>query len=733
MSNKDHHDHEHHHHKDNGHHAHHENGHQTHDHDDSHSKHNHHDHEHHHHEHREQDDHAHHSGHGDHSGHEHHGHGGHSGHDHHGHGDHGDMMADFRKRFFVTVILAIPIVILSDMIQMFFNYTVAFPGDTAVELILASIVFFYGGWPFLTGLVNEIKDKSPGMMTLISLAITVAYVYSAATVFGLEGMDFFWELATLIAIMLLGHWIEMKSVMKASDSLESLVELMPQEANKLDDDNQIVSVSVSELKKGDRLLIKPGEKIPADGHILNGKSSINESMLTGESEPVEKGEGDEVIGGAINTSGSLTIEVSKTSDEGYLSQVVQLVKEAQESKSKTQMLSDRAAKLLFYVAVVAGIATFSTWMALGVDTNFAVTRMVTVLIIACPHALGLAVPLVTARSTGISAQKGLFIRNRIGFESARRIDTMIFDKTGTLTHGEFGVTEILPEDNVSEEELLRLAASLESQSEHPIAAGIVAKGKEENIDIPQPKDFDSMTGAGITGNVDGKVISIVSPGYLQREGISYDEERLSKLSETGKTVVFVLQEQTLLGAIALADTVKESAKEAVERLHQMGIDTVMLTGDNEKVAQEVAKQIGIDQVIAEVLPHEKAEMVKELKKDGKRVGMTGDGINDAPALANADLGVAVGAGTDVAMETADVVLVNSDPLDVVSIVDLSKITYRKMIQNLWWAAGYNIVAIPLAAGVLATWGFLLEPALGAVLMSLSTVIVAINAQTLKMK
>ncbi|QDI91993.1 cadmium-translocating P-type ATPase [Salicibibacter cibarius] len=728
MSNKDHHEHEHHHHKDDGHHAHHEDGHHNHDHDEPHSQHDHHDHDHEHN--RDHDDHAHHSSHGNHSS---HGDDGHSGHGHHGHGNHEDMMADFKKRFFVTIILAIPIIILSDMIQMFFNYTVAFPGDTAVELILASIVFFYGGWPFLTGLVNEIKDKSPGMMTLIGFAITVAYVYSAATVFGLEGMDFFWELATLIAIMLLGHWIEMKSVMKASDSLESLVELMPQEANKLDDNDQVTSVAVSELKKGDRLLIKPGEKIPADGHILKGKSSINESMLTGESEPVEKGEEDEVIGGAINSSGSLTIEVSKTSDEGYLSQVVQLVKEAQESKSKTQMLSDRAAKLLFYVAVVAGIVTFSTWMGLGVSTEFAVTRMVTVLVISCPHALGLAIPLVAARSTGISAQKGLFIRNRIGFESARRIDTMIFDKTGTLTHGEFGVTDILPEKDVSEEELLRLAASLESQSEHPIAAGVVAKGREENIDIPQPEAFDSMTGAGITGKIDGKTISVVSPGYLQREGISYDERDFSKLAETGKTVVFVLQEQTLLGAIALADVVKESAKEAVERLHQIGIETVMLTGDNEKVAQEVAKQIGIDQVIAEVLPHEKAEKVKELKIDGKRVGMTGDGINDAPALANADLGVAVGAGTDVAMETADVVLVNSDPLDVVSIVDLSRVTYRKMIQNLWWAAGYNIVAIPLAAGVLATWGFLLDPALGAVLMSLSTVIVAINAQTLKMK
>nr|WP_059104898.1 copper-translocating P-type ATPase [Shouchella shacheensis] len=681
--------------------------------------------------------HEHHAGgnphHSHHENHRNHVHSGHGGHDHHGHGSHEEMISDFKKRFFITLVLAIPIIVLSDMIQMFFNYSLTFPGDTAIELILSSIVFFYGGWPFLTGLVSEVKGKSPGMMTLIGFAITVAYVYSVATVFGVEGMDFFWELATLIAIMLLGHWIEMKSVMKASDSLESLVELMPQEANKLMENDEITPVPVAELKKGDRLLIKPGEKIPADGHILKGKSSIDESMLTGESVPVEKEQGDEIIGGSINSSGSLTIEVSKTSDEGYLSQVVQLVKEAQESKSKTQMLSDRAAKLLFYVAIVAGLLTFIIWIALGYSVGDAMTRMVTVLVISCPHALGLAIPLVAARSTAISAQKGLFIRNRIGFEDARRVDTIAFDKTGTLTKGEFGVTDILTEEQTSEKELLRLAASVELQSEHPIAMGIVNKASEEQVDIPQPEDFDSMTGAGITGKVDGQSISVVSPGFLQREGIRYDEDHFSKLSETGKTVVFVLRDQALLGAIALADAVKDSAKEAVDRLHQIGIEALMLTGDNEKVAREVGKQIGINYVIAEVLPHEKAEKIKELQKGGNRVGMTGDGINDAPALANADLGIAVGAGTDVAMETADVVLVNSHPKDVVSIIDLSRLTYRKMIQNLWWAAGYNIAAIPLAAGILAPWGIILDPALGAVLMSLSTVIVAINAQSLKTK
>lgn len=660
-----------------------------------------------------------------HSEHDSHDHSGHEGH------DHGDMIQDFKKRFFVTVILAVPVIILSDMIQMFFNYSISFTGDEYVQLILSTLIFFYGGWPFLTGLVSEVKAKSPGMMTLIGFAISVAYLYSAATVFGVDGMDFFWELATLIAIMLLGHWVEMKSVMKASDSLESLVKLMPKEANKIMDNDEIKTVPVSDLKKGDLLLIKPGEKIPVDALIKKGRSTIDESMLTGESVPVEKKKDDEVIGGSINTSGSLTVEVNKTDREGYLAQVVELVKEAQESKSKTQILSDKAAKLLFYVAVLSGIVTFIVWLALGYSLGEAMTRMVTVLVISCPHALGLAIPLVVARSTAIAAKKGLFIRNRIGFEDARRIDTMVFDKTGTLTEGKFGVTDIIPNEGMTENQLLSLAATIESQSEHPIALGIVSKAKEKEIKLSEIQDFDSMTGEGIKGTIDGNEIKIVSPGFMKRKNIEYDQEMLDEFSDEGKTVVIVLKEQKYIGMIALADQIKESSKIAVRELIEMNIEPMMLTGDNKKVAERVGAEIGIERIVAEVLPDEKANELKELKAKNKRVGMTGDGINDAPALANADLGVAVGAGTDVAMETADVVLVNSNPNDVVSIITLSKATYRKMIQNLWWAAGYNIIAIPLAAGVLAPWNIVMDPAVGAVLMSLSTVIVAINARALK--
>ncbi|MCT1576109.1 copper-translocating P-type ATPase [Oceanobacillus kimchii] len=655
----------------------------------------------------------------------------HSSHSHDSHHEH--MIADFKRRFFISLILAIPVIILSDMIQIIFGYTLSFNGDHWVEFILATVIFFYGGWPFLIGLFNELKQKSPGMMTLIGFAISVAYIYSVATVFGVEGNDLFWELATLIVIMLLGHWIEMKSINKASESLEALADLMPQEANKIDAEGNTKVISVSQLQTGDHLLIKPGEKVPADAVIIKGKSSIDESMLTGESIPVEKSVKDEVIGGSINTSGSLTVEVSKTNEEGYLSQVIQLVKEAQESKSKTQMLSDRAAKLLFYVAVIAGILTFIIWLALGYGLAEATTRMVTVLVISCPHALGLAIPLVVARSTVLSANKGLFIRNRIGFEDARNIDTVVFDKTGTLTKGEFGVTDIITEGKQSEEDLLRIAASVESQSEHPIATGILNEAKNRNIDFQSPDEFDSITGTGIKAVLNNESILAVSPGYMEKENIPFDNQKFQELSEAGKTVIFIVENDSLIGMLALADQVKDSSKEAVARLHELGIHVQMLTGDNQKVAHSVAEEIGIDEVIAQVLPDEKADKIKQLKNENKRIAMTGDGINDAPALANADLGVAVGAGTDVAMESADVVLVNSHPDDVVSIIELSRLTYRKMIQNLWWAAGYNIIAIPLAAGILAPWGVVLDPAIGAVLMSLSTIIVAINARTLNMK
>ncbi|WP_066190496.1 copper-translocating P-type ATPase [Gracilibacillus timonensis] len=683
--------------------------------------HNHHNHESDEHHHDRQ--HNHHHDHGSHDDHDH------GSHDHQHHHEH--MIEDFKKRFYISIILAIPVIILSDMIQSFFNYSLSFPGDQWLSLLIATIIFFYGGWPFLSGAIDEIKQKSPGMMTLIGFAIAVAYFYSAATVFGLAGHDLFWELATLIVIMLLGHWIEMKSVSKASDSMESLVALMPNEATKIDEEGQTEVVKVGDLVKGDHLLIKPGEKIPADGIIIKGQSSVDESMLTGESVPVEKQVDEEVIGGSMNTSGSLTIEVSKTSEEGYLSQVVQLVKEAQESKSKTQMLSDRAAKWLFYIAIAAGLITFVVWLLLGYGIEEAMTRMVTVLVISCPHALGLAIPLVVARSTYLSAQKGLFIRNRIGFEDARKIDTVVYDKTGTLTKGEFAVTDILPQGNIPEETLLQKAASIESQSEHPIAAGIVDSAKERNLQITQPDRFDSITGAGITAKIGEDHLLAVSPGYVQKQRIAYDQATFNQLSEAGKTVIFVIENEQLLGMIALADQVKDSSKEAVQRLHELGIEAQMLTGDNQKVANGVAKEVGIDQVMAEVLPDQKADQIKQLKANQKKVAMTGDGINDSPALATADLGVAIGAGTDVAMETADVVLVNSNPKDVVSIIDLSRLTYRKMVQNLWWAAGYNILAIPLAAGVLAPWGIVLDPAVGAVLMSLSTVIVAFNARLLK--
>ncbi|WHX27856.1 heavy metal translocating P-type ATPase [Virgibacillus halodenitrificans] len=654
----------------------------------------------------------------------------HGHHGHHGH-DHGDMVNDFKKRFYISLLVTIPILILSPMIQGFIGVDWRFTFDQYVLFILATFVFFYGGWPFITGAIGELKKKNPGMMTLIGLAILVAYGYSSLTVFGWEGKDFFWELATLIDIMLLGHWIEMRSVMGASNALEELVKLMPNEAHKLDENDEAVDVPVAELKNKDRVLVKPGEKIPVDGTILDGKTAVDESMLTGESVPVEKYKNDEVIGGSVNKEGSITVQVEKTGEESYLSQVVTMVKEAQDSKSKTQDLTNRAAKWLFYLALLAGFATLFIWLALGYSFDVALERMVTVMVITCPHALGLAAPLVVAVSTSISAKQGLLIRNRTNFEGARNLNAVVFDKTGTLTKGEFGVTEIVPVEGESKADILMLAASLEAHSEHPIAAGIVAHSKDQEITLKKVADFTSITGKGIEGRVDGKQINVVSPGYVKSNGLSYDTVAFNKMSEEGKTVVFVLVDDRLVGMIALADIVRETAKEAIAALKEVGIHSIMLTGDNQKVANWVAKQLEIDEVYAEVLPDDKANQVKDIRNKGWRVAMTGDGVNDAPALATADLGIAIGAGTDVAMETADVVLVKSNPKDVVSIINLSRKTYRKMVQNLWWAAGYNIFSIPLAAGVLAPVGIVLSPAVGAVLMSLSTVIVAINAKLLK--
>ena len=651
--------------------------------------------------------------------------------DHGGHG-HGDMVKDFKRRFFISLVLTLPILVLSPMIQGFLGVDWRFSGDMYILFGLSTVVFFYGGWPFITGARDELEDRSPGMMMLIALAITIAYGYSSLVVFGWEGKQLFWELATLVDIMLLGHWIEMKSVMGASNALEELVKLMPNEAHRLDEDGNAQDVPLSELVSGDRVLVKPGEKIPVDGIIVEGKSAVDESMLTGESVPVEKKEDDEVIGGSVNKEGSLTVQVEKTGEDSYLSQVITMVREAQETKSKTQDLTNRAAKWLFYLALSAGFITLFVWLSLGYEFDMALERMVTVMVITCPHALGLASPLVVAVSTTLSAKQGLLIRNRANFEGARNLDAVVFDKTGTLTKGEFGVTDNVPSEGHEEDELLKIAASLEQNSEHPIATGIVNEAKERELDLGKAEDFKALTGKGIEGKVDGVEVKVVSIGFIENKDISYDKDHFDRMSEEGKTVVFVLKEGKLIGMIGLADMVRETAKEAIETLKEMGVNSIMLTGDNQKVADWVAKQLGIDEVYAEVLPDDKADQIKRIKEDkGWKVAMTGDGVNDAPALATADLGIAIGAGTDVAMETADVVLVKSNPNDVVALMDLSRKTYRKMVQNLWWASGYNIIAIPLAAGVLAPWGIVLSPAVGAILMSMSTVIVAINAKMLK--
>lgn len=652
--------------------------------------------------------------------------GGHGHHDHHSH-----MVADFKKRFWISLIITIPILVLSPMIQMFLNVDWRFQYDMYILFILSSFVFFYGGYPFLKGAVDELRQSIPGMMTLISLAIVVAYGYSTLVIFGFSGNDFFWELATLIDIMLLGHWIEMRSIMGASRALEELVKLMPTEAHLVLENGETKDVPLSELKAGDRVLVKPGEKIPVDGEIVKGKSTVDESMLTGESVPVDKQTGEEAIGGAINGEGSLVISVKKTGEDTYLSQVINLVKEAQDSKSKTQDISNRAAKWLFYLALLAGVGTFFIWIMLGYPVSFAVERMVTVMVISCPHALGLAAPLVIAVSTAISAKNGLLIRNRANFEGARNINAIVFDKTGTLTKGEFGITDLHLEQGFTEKDILTLASSLESHSEHPIAHGIVREGKHRNLSFKQIDNFQSITGKGLMGVIDGREVMVVSPGYMKENNVDYPQEIFQNLASQGKTVVFVLIEKQLAGMIALADIIRETAIHAIHRLKEMNIQSIMLTGDNRQVATYVGEQLNMNDIYAEVLPHQKSDKIDEIKQKGFKVAMTGDGVNDAPALAKADLGIAIGTGTDVAIETADVILVKSNPEDVVNLIHLSKATYRKMIQNLWWAAGYNIIAIPLAAGILYKYGIVLSPAIGAVLMSLSTVIVAINAKMLK--
>jgi Cu2+-exporting ATPase len=661
----------------------------------------------------------------------------HAGSDHpddHGHHDnHARMAADFRKRFWIALVLTLPILALSPMLQTLVGLreAIRFPGDLYVLFGLSSAVFWYSGWPFLKGLLAELKSRQPGMMMLISVAIATAYLYSSAVVFGLAGKIFFWELASLIDIMLLGHWIEMKSVMGASRALEELAKLMPSDAHKLMPDGSIKNVPLNELAVDDKVLIKPGEKIPADGAIVAGESSVNEAMLTGESTPAAKKTGGKVIGGSINGEGSLTIEVKSTGKDSFLSQVIDLAKQAQESKSKTQDLANTAAMWLTIVALGGGVITLFVWLLLmGKNFAFAMERTVTVMVIACPHALGLAVPLVVAVSTALAAKNGLLIRNRVSFEDARRLQAIIFDKTGTLTEGRFGVTDTLVlSQDIDEEMLRKYAASVDVNSEHPIAKAIAASSDKK---LPV-ENFKSIPGKGAEGRVEGREVRVVSPGFLRQQNIDFTDKRVEPLQAQGKTVVFVLVDGKLEGAIALADIVRTEAKQAIDALRALNIRCMMLTGDNKATAKWVSDQVGLDEYFAEVLPQDKAAKVKEVQSREVLVAMTGDGVNDAPALAQADVGIAIGAGSDVAVETADVILVRSNPLDVVAIVQLSRATYRKMVQNLLWATGYNVVAIPLAAGALYAWGVLLTPALGAVLMSASTVIVAINARLLRLK
>lgn len=653
--------------------------------------------------------------------------------DEHGHDHHAHMAADFRKRFWISLVLTLPILALSPLLQKLVGLreAIGFSGDTYVLFGFSSAVFWYGGWPFLKGLIEELKIRKPGMMTLVAVAITTAYAYSSAVVFGLTGKMFFWELATLVDIMLLGHWIEMKSVMGASKALEALAKLMPSDAHKLMPDGSVKDVPLGELAVDDKVLIKPGEKIPADGVIVDGESTVNEAMLTGESTPVSKKSGGKVIGGAINGEGSLTIEVKGTGKDSFLSQVIDLVKQAQESKSKTQNLADTAAMWLTLIALASGAITFFIWLYfMDKAFAFAIERAVTVMVITCPHALGLAVPLVVAVSTALAASNGLLIRNRGAFEGARKLQAIIFDKTGTLTEGRFGVTDtlVLAQD-MDEDTLRKYAASVDANSEHPIAKAIT-ESYEQKMPV---ENFKSIPGKGAEGRVDGKDIKVVSPGYLLEQNITHDDQRVEPLQAQGKTVVFVIVDGQLKGAIALADIIRPEAKQAIAALKALDIRCMMLTGDNKATAQWVSDQIGLDEYFAEVLPQDKAAKVKEVQARGVLVAMTGDGVNDAPALAQADVGIAIGAGSDVAVETADVILVRSNPLDVVAIVQLSRATYRKMIQNLVWATGYNVVAIPLAAGALYAWGVVLTPAVGAALMAASTVIVAINARMLKIR
>ena len=660
-------------------------------------------------------------------------HKGHTGHgrheDHDKHAGHSPEM--FRDRFWLSLVLTVPILYFSEQLQTWLNYqAVSFPGVEWVNPVLGTILFFYGGLVFLQSARHELMGKQPGMMTLISLAITVAYGYSMAVALGLPGKPFFWELATLLVIMLLGHWIEMASVQGASKALDELASLVPSEAHRLVN-GKVEDVEVSSLIQADQVLIRPGEQIPIDGEVIEGSSSVNEAFLTGESKPVSKEVGDEVVAGAVNAEGALTIRVTRTGDATTLSQIQRLVEETQSSRSRFQNLADRAAGWLFYVAVAAGALTFVIWLFASQDLQQAIARTVTVLVIACPHALGLAIPLVTVNATAMSAKNGILVRNREAFERARNIKQVAFDKTGTLTEGKFGVRQVYTA--MSEQEALRLAAALETRSEHPLAQAIVAEADKQNISYGSAEDFEVVAGKGISAKLNGKAYRVGRPEWITEEGLRLSPSLKTGLDEAearGESVIALLDESKVIALFALADKVRQSAKETVRALKELDVEPIMITGDAEAVAKTVAAELGIERYHARVLPQDKAAIIKDLKQKGA-TAFVGDGINDAPALLEADLGIAIGAGTNVAIESADLILIEDDPKDVLAALKLSKATYNKMIQNLWWGAGYNVIAIPLAMGALAWAGFILSPAVGAVFMSLSTVIVALNAVTLR--
>ena len=678
-----------------------------------------------------------HSGHGEHRGHEGHAqlahdeHHAHAGHDEHA----GHSVEMFRDRFWLSLALTIPTLIWSEMVESWFGYTApVFAGSRYIPAVFGTIVFLYGGSVFLEGAVRELRARLPGMMTLISLAITVAFVFSLAVTLGVSGMPLWWELASLVTIMLLGHWIEMRSISQARGALRALAKLLPNTAERVGADGSVESVPIGELRDGDVVLVRPGASVPADGTVLEGSSEVNEALITGESRPVRKQAGDAAIAGTVNGSGSLRIEVTGTGEHTALARIMRLVSEAQGSRSRAQALADRAAFFLTIIAVGSAILTLVVWLAMGAERSFAVERVVTVLVIACPHALGLAIPLVVAISTTLGARTGLLVRDRRGLEEARTLTSVVFDKTGTLTLGEHRVVEIATTSGISQEEALRLAAGAEQDSEHSLARAVIASAREQRLTIPRATGFESIAGRGVRATVDGRELTVGGPNLLAGEGITADGSVgafAERAAQRGEAVIYLIEGRKPLAAFAVADAIRPESREAIDRLHSEGIEVIMMTGDAQAVADAVAETLGIDSVLAQVLPEHKAQRIEELQRQGKRVAMVGDGVNDAPALVTADVGIAIGAGTDVAVEAGDVVLVRSDPRDVPRIISLSKATYRKMVQNLWWAAGYNIVAIPLAAGVLAPWGIVLHPAIGAVLMSASTVIVALNAQLLR--